>query len=123
MQNKTVIADAKEKDRIGARTRERKRSEATMEELRREWRARLSDAERAGLELATLKRGFMADAPGRNREAMPGAPARDSLRLSPAADPSAGLLAWQRRRRDFMHRQQRLAAHDRMHAAPPGRAV
>ena len=113
------ITDAREKDRIGARTRERKRNDATMEELRREWWARLSEADRAGLELATLKRGFMADAPGRSigHEA---APSHDTLRLVPVAESSPELAGWQRQRRDFVHRQQRLAAHARL-LAPPDR--
>lgn len=76
------ITDPKEKDGLGARTRERKRSEAGMEELRREWWARLSHGERAAIAAATLRRG-------------PPAPA------SPPWD------AWERERLAFAQRRQR----------------
>jgi conjugative relaxase-like TrwC/TraI family protein len=43
------IRDAGEKSELGAKTRERKRKDFTMDELRQEWRSRLSDDERAGI--------------------------------------------------------------------------
>jgi conjugative relaxase-like TrwC/TraI family protein len=43
------ITDASEKSELGARTRERKQKHLSMDELRKEWRSRLSDEERSGL--------------------------------------------------------------------------
>ncbi len=43
------ITDPREKSELGAKTRERKQKQLTMDELRRSWRARLSDDERAGI--------------------------------------------------------------------------
>lgn len=57
------IADAKARDGIAARTRERKRSDAGMDELRREWAARLTGRERAALAVACARRGFVRDDP------------------------------------------------------------
>src|SRR5271170_6798513 len=43
------ITGAAEKSELGAKTRERKQKNLSMDELRKEWRSRLSDDERAGL--------------------------------------------------------------------------
>jgi conjugative relaxase-like TrwC/TraI family protein len=43
------ITNAKEKSELGAKTRERKQKDLTMDELRQEWRTRLSDDERSGI--------------------------------------------------------------------------
>lgn len=55
-----ITAD-RHKAELGALTRERKRRDLTMAELRREWRSRLSDSEQAILEAATIRRSFTAD--------------------------------------------------------------
>lgn len=52
------ITDPKEKDGIGARTRCRKQPETGMAELRRGWRARLSEEERQALNGAALRADF-----------------------------------------------------------------
>jgi conjugative relaxase-like TrwC/TraI family protein len=57
------IDDPAEKDGLGARLRSRKRSDAGMDQLRREWRDRLTDRERESFGLAALRRGFTADTP------------------------------------------------------------
>jgi len=44
------ITDPREKSELGAKTRERKQKDLTMDELRKSWRARLSDEDRAGIE-------------------------------------------------------------------------
>jgi conjugative relaxase-like TrwC/TraI family protein len=46
--DKGITSDG-EKDGVGAKTRERKQKDLTMDELRKEWRSRLSDEERSGL--------------------------------------------------------------------------
>ncbi|HEY4364929.1 MAG TPA: MobF family relaxase [Bryobacteraceae bacterium] len=43
------ITDAKEKERLGAKTREHKQKHLTMDELRELWKARLADPEMTGL--------------------------------------------------------------------------
>ncbi len=43
------ITDAQAKSELGAKTRERKTKNFTIDELRREWRSRLSDEERSGI--------------------------------------------------------------------------
>ena len=53
------ITDAKAKDGIAARTRERKHQDAGMAELREEWAARLTGRERSALAVACARRGFV----------------------------------------------------------------
>ena len=50
------ITDPAAKDRLGAITREYKRRDVTLPELRREWRARLTDAERIAFDQAMPRR-------------------------------------------------------------------
>jgi conjugative relaxase-like TrwC/TraI family protein len=53
--DKRGITDPRDKDRLGALTRERKRKDATMPKLRAEWRQRLTDDERTALAQAAWK--------------------------------------------------------------------
>jgi conjugative relaxase-like TrwC/TraI family protein len=46
------ITDASAKDKLGAATREHKQREATLPEMRKEWRQRLTDAERIAIHQA-----------------------------------------------------------------------
>ena len=94
------ITDAKEKDRLGALTREHKRKDATMPGLRVEWRERLTDDERSALGQAAL----------RQRHAPPGGDRRDDRDLvarlrarARAARPE--LDAWEQERRDWIQQQ------------------
>ena len=54
------ITSAAEKSELGAKTRQRKQKNLSMDELRKEWRSRLSDDERSGL--ARIAQG-VGDAP------------------------------------------------------------
>ena len=94
------ITDAKDKDRLGALTREHKRKDATMPGLRVEWRERLTDDERSALGQAAL----------RQRHAPPGGDRRDDRDLvarlrarARAARPE--LDAWEQERRDWIQQQ------------------
>ena len=51
------IVDATLKDALGAATRQRKQNDATMDELRHAWLARLTDSERDALAVAVAKQG------------------------------------------------------------------
>jgi conjugative relaxase-like TrwC/TraI family protein len=51
------ITDPKAKGELGAKTRGRKRKDLTMDELRAEWRARLSDEERDAIESVAARVG------------------------------------------------------------------
>jgi conjugative relaxase-like TrwC/TraI family protein len=51
------ITDAREKSELGAKTRERKQKNLTMDELRREWWSRLADDERSGIVETTERIG------------------------------------------------------------------
>jgi len=51
------ITDPAEKSELGAKTRQRKKKNLTMEELRKEWRERLSDEERSGIAETAKKIG------------------------------------------------------------------
>ena len=53
---KRGITDPRDKDKLGALTRERKRNDATLPELRARWRERLTDDDRAAIALAGWKR-------------------------------------------------------------------
>jgi hypothetical protein len=46
---KKGITDPREKSELGGKTRQRKQKDLTMDELRREWRSRLSNDERSGI--------------------------------------------------------------------------
>ena len=94
------ITDAKDKDKLGALTREHKRKDATMPGLRAEWRERLTDDERSALGQAAL----------RQRHAPPGGDRRDDRDLvarlrarARAARPE--LDAWEQERRDWIQQQ------------------
>jgi conjugative relaxase-like TrwC/TraI family protein len=52
---KRGITDPRDKDKLGAMTRERKQKNATMPQLRAQWRERLTDEERAAVAQAALK--------------------------------------------------------------------
>jgi conjugative relaxase-like TrwC/TraI family protein len=53
------ITDPRKKSELGATTRERKQKDLTMDELRRTWRARLSDDERSGIAETAKRLGTM----------------------------------------------------------------
>ena len=55
---KLGVTDPADKAKLGAFTRERKRKDATMPELRAGWRKRLTDEERAALAQATRKQRY-----------------------------------------------------------------
>ena len=95
---KRGVTDAEDKDRLGALTRERKRKDATMPELRAEWRQRLTDEERAALGQAALRQRH---------------PAADRHTHAPADRPAdAG-----KRSHEVIRQQQRVAAHERARAS------
>ena len=104
------ITDPREKDQIGARTRERKRSDVGMDELRREWQDRLTGRERIGLAAASVKRGFTAG-DGRfgslSREEWDAATARDAIRYVHESQMPPGLAERQsvEAKRRFLARQ------------------
>lgn len=52
---KRGVVDPRDKDKLGALTRERKRKDAAMPQLRAHWRERLTDEERAAIALAALR--------------------------------------------------------------------
>ncbi len=119
------ITDPREKDGIGARTRERKRSDATMDELRREWLARLTRQERAALSVATARRAFTSGDPYRRQE-LQSFTGRDTGHALPPAELPPGLADRQApaARRAFLEaqrRRHRLEA-DAAHAASGHRA-
>ena len=65
---KRGITDAKDKDKLGALTRERKQKDATLPQLRAEWRERLTDDDRAAIAQAARNGGGrcrVSAAPGR----------------------------------------------------------
>ena len=85
---KRGITDPRDKSRLGAMTRERKRKDATMPQLRARWRERLNDDERAALALAGWKRRWHAGTPYPQAQARP---ERD---------------AWEKERIDFIRLRQ-----------------
>ena len=87
------ITDPKARDQLGARTRERKRSDTGMDELGRQWDARLTPQGRDGLAVATAWRSF------RSEDAPSPAPSFHKMQ--------SGLAAWQRDRLDFIRRNHR----------------
>jgi conjugative relaxase-like TrwC/TraI family protein len=95
---KRGITDPDAKAELGAMTRERKRKDATLPQLRARWRERLTDDDRAALARASLWRrpGYHADRPhlhgqvrqrqrraAHERAQATYAPARSATRLSP----------------------------------------
>lgn len=115
------ITEPKEKDRIGARIRERKRSDTGMDELRDEWQTRLTDRERIGMAAASVKRGFTTG-DGRfgslSREEWDAATARDAIRHVHAPELPPGLAERQsvEAKRRFLAREQE---RQRLQAAEP----
>jgi conjugative relaxase-like TrwC/TraI family protein len=89
---KRGITDPHDKDKLGALTRERKRKEFTMPELRARWRERLTDHDRVALALAA------------RNQPVPGA--------------GTGLDAWEQERRDFIRQRQRRTAGGYERAVP-----
>jgi conjugative relaxase-like TrwC/TraI family protein len=90
------VTDARDKDKLGALTRERKRRDATMPELRAEWRQRLTDDERTAL----------TQAAGKQRHPLPDGDRRQEDDR-------------QRRLRDHIMQRQRLAVMARATAPRP----
>ncbi|HEY0341134.1 MAG TPA: MobF family relaxase [Steroidobacteraceae bacterium] len=109
------ITDAKAKDKLGALTREHKRKDATLPELRLRWYERLSDIDRIAIAQAARRRPL---APRNDRESV----AR--LTTQPIAA-TAALDAWEQQRREFIRQRQRRAMNDQRRASeapPPGRS-
>jgi conjugative relaxase-like TrwC/TraI family protein len=52
------ITDAHAKDQLGAKTRERKRKDLTMPQLREQWMRRLTERDKAALTVVTARRRF-----------------------------------------------------------------
>lgn len=90
------ITDEAVKAELGARTREGKRKDATLPQLRAEWRQRLTDEDRAALALAALRRRHHVPA-GRH---------------APASRDDAGMG------RDFIGQRQRVATLERADLRP-----
>jgi conjugative relaxase-like TrwC/TraI family protein len=65
------VTDARDKDKLGALTRERKRKDATMPELRAEWRQRLTDDERTAIAQAAGKPRHSAAGYRHRQDALP----------------------------------------------------
>ncbi len=85
------ITDEAAKAELGARTREGKRHDATLPQLRAEWRQRLTDEDRAALALAALRRRHHVSAD----------------RHAPASRDDTGIG------RDFIRQRQRVATLER----------
>jgi conjugative relaxase-like TrwC/TraI family protein len=98
------ITDARDKDRLGALTRERKRKNATMPQLRAEWRQRLTDSERAELAQAALRQRH--------------SPSTSKAQTLPS-NSRPDVTAWERERLDFIRQRQRRAGHAAEHRPMP----
>jgi conjugative relaxase-like TrwC/TraI family protein len=96
---KRGITDPRDKDRLGALTRERKQKDATMPVLRAEWRQRLTDEDRAAIVQAARKQRWPMHGYRHRQDDLP-------------ASPSAG----ERLHGDIRQRQ-RIAAHERARAS------
>jgi conjugative relaxase-like TrwC/TraI family protein len=108
------ITDAKEKDGLGARTRDRKRKDETMPMLREQWNARLTPNDRAGLAVATAMRPFVAAST--NGERFSGGTLRNARPAFGATGLPPGLIE----RQSVANRRHFLAAHPtdiRLHPA------
>lgn len=115
------ITDPAEKDRIGARTREHKRSDASMDTLRKEWEARLSNRERDAVEAASMRRRFTGERPFSRRE-WEALNARHLRQTVPEAGLPPGLLRRQQDPGGSLRRHARRMARleaDPMPAPPP----
>lgn len=96
------ITDPVAKAELGAATRERKRKDATLPQLRAEWRARLTDDERRAIARAALRQRHPL--PAYPAEAGSGRAIIARLRVrAQAARPE--LDAWEQERRDWIRRQ------------------
>lgn len=103
------ITDAADKDKLGAMTRERKRKDASMLELRAEWRQRMTDDERDAIAKAALRQRHPLPAGDRRR--LPPRPAASNgkamiARLRARAQVARPELdAWEQERRDWIRQQ------------------
>jgi conjugative relaxase-like TrwC/TraI family protein len=109
------ITDPAAKAELGAATRERKQKDATLPQLRAEWRQRLTDDDRAALNAAALKRRHFVPRP-----ATSSMPQASAFRLT-----TGDREQWDHDRR---LQRQRIAAHEHARAsyslpspAPPPR--
>jgi conjugative relaxase-like TrwC/TraI family protein len=107
------ITDPDAKAELGAQTRERKRKDATMPQLRAQWRERLTDDERIALAQAAVKqRHLVPGADGGSRRERSTGPAYRQVHVSLADD-----QADQRRLHEHVMQRQRIAAHERARAS------
>ncbi|WP_422932241.1 MobF family relaxase [Singulisphaera sp. PoT] len=130
---KRGVTDAKDKDRLGALTRESKRKDQTMPQLRAEWRQRLTDADRVALAQAALRQrhpaGDRRDSPPAHRQTRQPAPGGSGPAMiarlrarAKAARPE--LDAWEQQRRDWIRQQpmrREAAGNDQTPRNAPGR--
>lgn len=100
------ITDARDKDRLGALTREHKRKDATMPQLRAEWRQRLTDDDRAALGQAVLgQRHPAGNRPDRPPAARSGGQAMIARLRARAKAARPELDAWEQERRDWIRQE------------------
>jgi conjugative relaxase-like TrwC/TraI family protein len=96
---KRGVTDPRDKDKLGALTRERKHKDATMPELRAEWRQRLTDEDRTAIAQAARKQRWPMHGYRHRQDDLP-------------ANADAG----ERLHGDIRQRQ-RIAAHERARAS------
>jgi conjugative relaxase-like TrwC/TraI family protein len=121
---KRGVTDPRDKDRLGALTRESKRKDETLPGLRAEWRQRLTDADRAAIAQAARKHrhpAYRQTQPTATRGSGPTMIAKLRARAKTARpEPDA----WEQERRDWIRqqptRQEAAANHPPRHT--PGRA-
>lgn len=123
--DKRGITDAGDKDHLGALTRERKQKDATMPQLRAQWRERLTDDERSAIGLAALRQRHPA---ANRRDDRPTAPRGHAMiaRLRARAKTARPELdAWEQERRDWIRQEpttREAAGINRPPGHTPGRA-
>lgn len=119
------VSDPAEKDGLGARTRGRKHPDTSMDELRQEWQARLTDRERAGLAITTARRcGTVAAVSGAGKMSaaeLAAVSSGDARRRVEGSTLPPGLADRQRRHPHPFHRHRRPHLTDDTfeHASPP----
>jgi conjugative relaxase-like TrwC/TraI family protein len=131
---KRGVTDPKDKDKLGALTRESKRKNETMPGLRAEWRQRLTGEDRAAIGLAALRHrhpaGDRRDGQPAHRQTQPPAirgsgPAMIARLRARAKTARSELDAWEQERRDWIRQQptrQEAAATNHPPRHTPGRA-